>query len=315
MPNPRLLIVDGNAILHRAWHAIPPLSAPDGTVVNAVYGFLSILLKALKDEEPSHAVVAFDRKGPTFRHKAYKEYKATREKKPDELYAQIPLVKEVLAAMGIPAIEADGFEADDLIATVVEITKRSGADALILTGDRDTLQLVDRRTTVLAPKQGLANPIRYDEAMVRKEYDLRPDQMVDYKALRGDPSDNIPGVKGVGDVTATGLLARYETLDGIYRELKKKTPAITGAVAERLRAGEADARAARELVVLRRDAPTAFTLDGSKLSLLSRETLLPVFSKFGFMTLLQRIPGETKDTPPAPSLEKGGVGRVTRGLR
>lgn len=291
-----LLLIDGNALLHRAWHAIPPLTAPDGKLVNAAFGFISILFKALKEVNPTHAAVTFDRPEPTFRHKAYAEYKATRVKQPDELYEQIPVLREILDALAIPIYDLRGFEADDVIATVAEKTKKVGALTVILTGDMDTLQLVDSTTTVMAPKRGIADTILYDETAVKERYGLTPDQMVDYKSLRGDPSDNIPGVKGVGEKTATELLKTYGTVEGIYKELDRKSSKIVGAVAERLRAGEKDVKSAHDLVILRRDAPVKFNLDDAETRPFDREKLMPVFAKYGFRTLLDRI-ASADETP------------------
>ncbi|MBT3413412.1 MAG: DNA polymerase I, partial [Candidatus Jacksonbacteria bacterium] len=219
----KLLVVDALALLHRSWHAIPPtMKTKDGEVVNAVYGVTSALLKALKDVKPTYAVMTFDEKGPTFRNKMYKEYKAHREKKPDELYAQIPRVKEISEALGIPAIGIQGFEADDVIGTLSEKFK-SETEVVILTGDLDTLQLVDDHVSVYTFKHGVKEMFTYDEAAVVDRYELVPDQMIDYKALRGDPSDNIPGVAGIGEKGAINLIKEFKTLEGVYEFLEKET--------------------------------------------------------------------------------------------
>lgn len=304
-----LLVIDGHALLHRAWHALPPLTAPDGTVVNAVYGFASFLLKTLKDMNPEYVAVTFDLAGPTFRHEAYEAYKATRVKQPDELYAQIPLLRELLGAMGITMYDAAGFEADDVIATIVSdpSIQKMDVKSVILTGDMDTLQLVNERTSVAAPKRGISDTVIYDEKAVRDRYGLSPKQMVDYKALRGDPSDNIKGVKGIGEKTASDLLKEFGTLDGVYQELKKKESEITGSVAEKLRAGEKDALASRELVILRRDAPVKFSLKDAERGVMNREAVVAVLSRLGFKTLADRLPSEkaSEEKAAAPAKKKG----------
>ena len=213
---PVFLVIDGNSLLHRAWHAIPVLQTKDGTPVNALYGFLSILFKAWKDLNPSCIAVAFDRKEPTFRDKMYKEYKAGREKQPDELYAQIPMIVQALEFFNIPSISKAGFEADDILATVAEKLKKEKLETIILTGDQDTMQLVGGNTKVCTFKKGISDTMVYDEAAVEARYGLKPEQMVDYKSLRGDPSDNIPGVKGIGEKTAVALLTEFGTLEKVY---------------------------------------------------------------------------------------------------
>ena len=304
-----LLVIDGHALLHRAWHALPPLTAPDGMVVNAVYGFASILFKALKEMNPEYVAVTFDRAGPTFRHEAYKAYKATRVKQPDELYAQIPILEELLRSMDIPVYDAPGFEADDVIATIVSDPKLRQADvrSVILTGDMDTLQLVDDSTSVLTFRRGITDTVTYDENAVRERYGLSPEQMVDYKALRGDPSDNIKGVKGIGEKTATELIKEFGTLDGLYQELKKKDSGITGSVADKLRAGEKEAWESRELVTLRRDAPAKFSLKDAERGEIDRERVVAVLSKLGFKSLADRLPvgaGAEEAEAPKPGEKK-----------
>jgi len=229
----RLMVIDGNALIHRSFHAIPPtLSTKDGTVVNAVYGFTSFLLRAIAEFHPEYIVLTLDRKAPTFRHEEYAEYKATRTKAPDELYEQIPLVKEVATAMDIPIFELDGFEADDLIGTIVTRSEQETKfENYIVTGDMDSLQLVSPRTKVYAMSRGLNESVTYDEARVFERYGLKPNQIVDYKALRGDPSDNIPGVKGIGEKTATELLQNFKTLDGVYKANEKSNELIKARIA------------------------------------------------------------------------------------
>ncbi len=224
----KLLIIDGHALIHRSFHALPTtLTTKDGVVVNAVYGFTSFLLKACLEFQPEYLVLTLDSAGPTFRHEEYEDYKGTRPEAPDELYPQVPLVKEVAEALDIPIFEKSGFEADDLIGT---ITARAETEtdwqSYIVTGDMDSLQLVTPKTLVYAMSRGLNDSVTYDAQAVYTRYGLRPDQIIDYKALRGDPSDNIPGVKGVGEKTATELLQTFDNLDGVYQAAKKNDERI-----------------------------------------------------------------------------------------
>src|SRR3989344_6729548 len=215
----KLILIDDNALVHRAFHALPPLTAPDGLVVNAVYGFTSVLIKAIKDMKPDYMAAAFDLPGPTFRHEEYEEYKAHRQKAPDELYAQIPLIKDMLRAFGVEIFEQAGFEADDLIGSVAEEAKKiKDLQTVILTGDLDTLQLVDNeKVLVLTLRKGVTDTFLYGEKEVKERFGLEPYQVADFKGLKGDPSDNIPGVPGVGDKTATALLQEYETIENLYK--------------------------------------------------------------------------------------------------
>ena len=217
----KFVIIDTPALLHRAWHAIPPLKDKNGRVVNALYGFLSILMKAIGDLKPDYLALTFDRKEPTFRHKEFKDYKAQRVRQPQEFYDQFPLAKEAAAAFGIPVFEMIGFEADDLIGTLTDLAeKNKDVESIVVTGDLDTLQLVDDQTKVLSLKKGVTDTVLYDEAAVRERYGLNPDQLIDYKALRGDPSDNIPGVKGIGEKGAAELIKEFGSLEKIYEYLE-----------------------------------------------------------------------------------------------
>jgi len=227
----RLVLIDGHSLLHRAYHALPKtLTTSDGRVVNAVYGFARMLLRVIKDLEPQYLAVAFDMKGPTFRHLEYKKYKEKRPEMEADLVAQLPLVKELLEDFEIPVYEVQGFEGEDVVASLKsqtclparQVSKlKTDVETVIVTGDRDALQLVDEKTKVYAPLKGLSNPVVYDADEVWKQYGLRPSQIVDYKALRGDPSDNIPGVPGVGEKTAVELLQKFGTLAGVFNHLNE----------------------------------------------------------------------------------------------
>ncbi len=289
------IIIDGNALLHRAWHALPPLQTPKGVVVNAVYGFLMVLLKALNEMRPAYIAVTFDTKAPTFRDEMYTEYKAQREAQPQELYDQIPILKNVLAAFHVPVFEKDGWEADDVIGTIAhKITKsiRQPADhkitTLIATGDLDTLQLVNEHTKVMTLRKGITDTVVYDEAAVKERFGLAPSQMIDYKALRGDPSDNIPGVKGIGEKTATELLQNFGTLDGVYKNIESEK--IKEGVRTKLRAQKDEATLSKKLVTIVTDVPIDFDLAACKWGGIDEPKVVALFQELGFRSLLSRLP-------------------------
>jgi len=282
-----LLIIDGNALIHRSFHALPPtLVTKSGELVNAVYGFSAALIKAIKEFKPEYVVLTMDKKGPTFRHEEYKEYKATRIKAPDELYEQFGRVREVAAAFGIPLYELSGFEADDLIGTICKQVN-SGMNKIILTGDMDTLQLVDDHTKVYAMSRGISDGVLYDEPAVIARYALKPNQVVDYKALRGDPSDNIPGVKGIGEKTAVDLLKEFGSLEGIYENLESEK--IKDRIRDLLRAQKAEAELSYRLATIHLEAPIEFDIPGSKFGDFDRTKVVELFSELAFKSLLARV--------------------------
>ncbi len=287
----RFVIIDGNALIHRAFHALPPLTAPSGEVVNAVFGFASILLKVLKDLKPDYVAATFDPPGKTFRHKEYAAYKATRVKAPQELYDQISRVKELVERFRIPSFEEPGFEADDMIGTLA--AKAKGVETVIVTGDMDTLQLVDGRTKVYTLKKGIGETVLYDARMVEERYGLAPEQMIDYKALRGDPSDNIPGVHGVGEKTATDLLKTFGTLEHLYDALKKQTPkiqALPEALRQKLHDHLKEALLSKRLATIVRDVPVAFSLAKTARTHYDRQAVVELFRELGFQSLLNKLP-------------------------
>lgn len=298
---PVFLVIDGNSLLHRAWHAIPVLQTKDGTPVNALYGFLSILFKAWKDLNPSCIAVAFDRKEPTFRDKMYKEYKAGREKQPDELYAQIPMIVQALEFFNIPCMDKAGFEADDILATVAEKLKKEKLETVILTGDQDTMQLVGGNVKVCTFKKGISDTMVYDTAAVEARYGLKPEQMVDYKSLRGDPSDNIPGVKGIGEKTAVALLTEFGTLEKVYvvAEKGKTTKSLTEAVIKKLLENKDNAMLAKRLVVLDRDVKIDFSLAKCAPKITDPEKLKNYLMDMGFKSLVARIPFKVEEAGDA----------------
>jgi len=289
---PKLVLIDGNAIIHRAYHALPPLTTKKGELVNAVYGFTSVLLKVLGDIKPEYIVASFDLAAPTFRHEQFKEYKATRVKAPDELYAQIGRVKEVVRAFNIPIIEKEGFEADDIIGTIVEKSEQSGKDVknIVVTGDMDTLQLVSDSTKVYAMRRGMSDTVFYDAKAVWERYGLRPEQIIDFKGLRGDPSDNIPGVKGIGEKTATQLLQKYETLEEVYHNLDE----IKGALKDKLERDKLQAFMSKKLATIERHSPVEFIWEDSRTQNFDRRKVLDLFQELNFFSLAKRIPEYSK---------------------
>jgi DNA polymerase I len=289
----KLMIIDGNAIIHRSFHALPPtLRTKDGVLVNAVYGFSSFLLKAWKELKPDYIVLTLDMKGPTFRHLKYKEYKATRVKAPDDLYAQIPMVEKVATAFNIPIFKLSGWEADDLIGTIAKVADKK-VEKIIVTGDMDTMQLVNDNTKVFAMGRGLSESVLYDEAKVRERYALEPDQMIDYKGLRGDPSDNIPGVKGIGEKTATELLQKFGTLEKIYQTIESKEQRTKSSLKPRtiesLTEHKDDAYLSKDLATINTAAPIEFDLEKCRAKDFDIQEVSKIFSELEFKSLLPRV--------------------------
>ena len=216
----KLLILDGNSVINRAYYGVKPLTTRDGLFTHAIYGFLNILDRMEKEEQPEAICVAFDLKGPTFRHLQYDGYKATRHGMPEELAQQMPIMKDVLTAMNIPIYSCEGWEADDVIGTVGRICGEEDWECVIVTGDRDSLQLIDDHVTVML--ETTKGTIRYDRARFVEDYGFEPKKLIDLKALMGDSSDNIPGVKGIGEKTAKNLLMEFGSLDGVYENLESR---------------------------------------------------------------------------------------------
>ena len=216
----RMVVIDGNHLIHRAFHAIQaPLKTSSGEQTNAIYGFASMLLNILETEKPDYIALTFDEKAPTFRHEAHEEYKATRVKAPDELYAQIPRIKEMITKFGIPIYSKEGYEADDMMGTLATKAEKEGITTHIITGDMDLLQLVGPKIHVIFPHKGYKEPLDYNAEKVHEKFGVTPHQIADYKALVGDVSDNIKGVEGIGPKGASELLTKFKTLDGIYEHL------------------------------------------------------------------------------------------------
>ncbi|MDD5568968.1 MAG: 5'-3' exonuclease H3TH domain-containing protein [Candidatus Pacebacteria bacterium] len=288
------VIIDSNAVVHRAFHALPPLTRGDGTIVNAVYGFLLVLFKIIKEFNPVCIVACFDLPEPTFRKQAFAEYKAKRKKAPDELYAQLPMVKEALKAFNILILEKSGFEADDLIGTLSNPDNAAvpkNTHKIIVSGDLDNLQLVSKNTEVYFLSRGVKEAVVYDEAAVKERYDgLSPKQMVDLRALRGDISDNIPGVKGIGEKTAIELIKQYGTLTKVYKEAEKNDSKIRPAVREKLLSGKEAAILSYNLSNIDKNVPVDFSEAECEWGGCDKEKALGFLAKFGFKSLMNKIP-------------------------
>ncbi len=286
----RLLLLDGNGLIYRGYFALieQPLTTSKGELVTAVFGFTNIVLRAIQDAKPDRLGVAFDLGKPTFRHERYAEYKATRQRMPDDMREQIPKVREVVRALGIPIYEREGFEADDAIATLVGQAEAADLDVTILTGDLDMLQLVSERTKLMVSlRGGIANTVAYDLAKIDERWGLRPDQMLDYKALKGDPTDNIPGIPGVGEKTASKLIATWETLDVLYQHLDEVTPEKLRPLLEEYRDVVLESR---ELMRLVRDVDVELDLSRGRVGEYDRETVVRLFREYEFRTLIDRLP-------------------------
>ncbi|HVA86806.1 MAG TPA: DNA polymerase I [Candidatus Saccharimonadales bacterium] len=306
----RLMLLDGNGLIYRGYFALPPLTTSKGELVNAVFGFATILLRGFQDIDPRYVAVAFDLSGPTFRHEQYADYKATRQRMPDDLRDQFPKVRRIVAAMGIPAHELAGFEADDVIGTLTLEAETRDLETTIVTGDLDMLQIVSDRTRLMTTRQGVQNTIIYDVAKIEERYGLRPDQMVDYKALKGDSTDNIPGVPGIGEKTAAKLIGQWGTLDNLFEHLDEVTPAKL-----REPIGEARDRllTSRELMRIVRDLPVSLDLDAARLDDYDREAVIRLFREYEFRTLIDRLPalaGESTESAQAALREVRESGSI-----
>lgn len=289
----KAFLLDGNSLAYRAFYALPDtMKTTSGTVTNAVYGFTTMLIKIL-EKKPDIIAIAFDRAAPTFRHKEYAAYKATRQKAPPTLYEQMPLVRKMAQAFGIPVLEMDGYEADDLIGTMARRAEEKGYDVDIYTGDMDALQLVDDKVKVQRTMRGITDIVSFDEKEVEKRYGIRPDQVVDYKAIRGDTSDNIPGIKGIGEVGAVKLLQEFGTLDKVLENADKITaPALRKKVEE----GVESAKLSRRLATIVTDAPVDLDIDKMKTHETDWSRVIPAFEEFEFTSLIKKY-GGMRDLP------------------
>jgi DNA polymerase I len=283
----KLVLIDGHALVYRAYFALPlEMATSQGELTNAVFGFASMLLNVLREEKPDLIAVAFDR-GRTFRHEQFAEYKANRAEMPADLRLQFQRIDELLRAFRIPTYSAEGYEADDVLAALAEQAKARDLETLIVTGDTDTFQLIDPRVRVLAPRRAFGDTVLYDEAAIRERYGLEPRQLIDYKALVGDTSDNVPGVRGVGSKTATSLLQEYGSLESIYQNLD----AIGSArFRKALEEGRNAAFMSKRLVTITADVPVELDPEACRLKELDRARVAELFRELEFRALLDRLP-------------------------
>ncbi|MEA3273417.1 MAG: DNA polymerase I [Patescibacteria group bacterium] len=283
----KIIIIDANALIHRSFHALPDtLRTKDGILTNAVYGFMLVFLRVIDEFNPDYLVATFDSKGKTFRHKMFKDYKAKRVKPPNELYQQIPLVKKVLKAFGVPIYAVKGLEADDLIGAIAsKINHKAKLDSVIVTGDADIFQLVNHGTKVFILRRGTKDIVLYDIEAVKKRYGLGPEQIVNLKALAGDPSDNIPGAVGIGEKTATTLLQKYKNITNIYKHLEE----IGGSLATKLKQSKKDVYLSHKLATIKTKFPLNFNLEETKFGKFDKQKVQAVLKELEFFTLLERL--------------------------
>ena len=285
---PLLVLFDGNALVHRAFHALPPLTVTrTGETVGATYGFASMLLKVLNDLKPTHYAIAFDRPSPTFRHRMFEQYKAQRPKAPDELVNQFGRVRQLVEALHIPIFEVDGYEADDVLGTLSSQASARDMDTIIVTGDADAMQLVSPRVRVLTPRRSFGDTAIYDAAEVLQKYGVEPEQIADLKGLKGDTSDNIPGVPGVGEKTATKLIRQFGSVENIYARIDEVTP---DKLRQTLKENEAIARKSKELATIVTETPVTLDVDSCKVSAYERRQVVELYRELEFFSLLPKLP-------------------------
>ena len=311
----KLVAIDGNSIMNRAFYGIMNsklLMTSDGTYTNAIFGFLSILLKLLNDENPDYICVAFDLKAPTFRHKKYDGYKATRKGMPDELRMQMPIIKDILRAMNIKILEIEGYEADDILGTLAKYGEDNGIEVLLLTGDRDALQLVSDNVTVRIPttRMGKTESTDYTPSVVSEKFGIVPKEFIETKSLMGDSSDNIPGVPGVGEKTAFSLITKYHNIDAIYDALEngKELDGIKGKLKEKILANKDLAYLSKELGTIYREVPIEINEDEISKKEFNNDELYNLFLKLQLKSFIDKLElkegtqsnvNEVKDEPLA----------------
>jgi len=283
----KFILIDGHAIFYRAFHAIPLLKNSKNEFTNAVFGFTRILFDLIKKEKPDYLAIAFDHKEKTLRAQEFAEYKANRPPPPDELFPQLPRLQHLLKELNFQMFELQGYEADDLIGTIARkaIEKDSGLEVIICTGDQDALQLVNDRVFVLSPQMGFSKATLYDRKKIEEKYGLSPRQIIDYKALRGDTSDNIPGVKGIGEKQATELLQKYKTLDGIYENVEQ----LSGAQKQKLIDNKEMAYFSQKLATIDVDSPIEFDFEKCRLIPVSKSKAKALLEENEFKSLLRYL--------------------------
>ena len=302
----RLVLIDGHAMVYRAYYAYPALSSPSGQLVNAVYGFTALLLKTIDELRPDYLAVAFDLPFPTFRHAAYMAYQAKRKSMDLDMKDQISIVQEVVEAADIPIFTAPGFEADDVIGTIAKQSLQNKVDeVVIVTGDRDMLQLVGKGVKICMPAKGMSQTRIFDSKGVHEYLGVTPGQVVDYKALTGDPSDNYPGVPGIGPKTAVTLIEEYGTLENIYKRLETRDWKLGNNIAKKLVEGQESGVLSKELAAIRDDVPVEFDLERAKLNgFRENKRLINKLKELGFRSLVARITGKAAAEINSKSVKK-----------
>ncbi len=302
MSESSLVLIDAHALIYRAYFAFPPLTTPEGKLVNAVYGFTRILLTSIEDLSPEYIAVAFDLPKPTFRHTQFAGYKAQRKEMPDDLQPQIEIVKQVVKSLNIPDFSVEGYEADDVIGTLARqasVMNDAGGDpnkVVILTGDRDAFQLVTDDIHVLMPAQGKNPPREFGPSEVKDRMGIRPDQIIDYKALAGDASDNIPGVPGIGDKTACHLLTVFDSVENLYQEIKDQTPRVSDKlilkpnVLKKLSEGYESSVMSKQLATIDQNVPIQLKLEDCRVAGYDKSQAVELFYSLGFKSLQKLLP-------------------------
>ncbi len=307
---PIFLLFDGHAVIYRAYFGLPPLSDSQGRMVNAVFGFSRILLSALNEFNPEYLAVTFDHPKPTFRHRQFEDYKADRPTMPDDLQPQIPIVKEIVSVLGIPQFEMEGYEADDLIGTLSyqldhcpeRLNINQDILTIIVTGDKDMFQLVDDNTHVWLPGRGKNDDVEYDASQVKKKMGVTPSQIVDMKALMGDASDNIPGIKGIGAKTAAKLLQEYQTLENLYKSVDQinseaqQTSLLKGSLLKKLKEGKESAIMSQQLAQIMKNAPIEINLTTCRVEGYDKTKAIELLKSLDFKSLLPLLPNDQFET-------------------
>ncbi len=283
----KLMVIDGNSLIHRAFYALPLLSTKDGIYTNGVYGFLTMLYRIREEYHTDYICVAFDKKGPTFRHETFDLYKANRDSTPNELAQQFPIIREVLSAMDIAQLELDGYEADDIAGTLAQLGEDKGMEVILVTGDRDYLQLASDNTKVLITKKGITELDEYDREKVIEEYGISPEQLIDLKGLMGDKSDNIPGVPGIGEKTGIKLLKQFGTMENLYDNIDKVGGKKTR---ESLIEHKNMAILSKTLGKIIRNAPINITIDQLRAGKPDWDKLKELYTSLEFNSLLSKLP-------------------------
>ena len=287
----KLLLIDGNSILNRAFYGLPDMTNSQGLHTNAILGFLNIMFKFLEEENPTHLAVAFDLKAPTFRHKMFADYKGTRKGMPDELREQVPVIREVLKAMNIPLMMKEGYEADDLLGTMSVLGEEAGFEVKIVSGDRDLLQLATKKVQIRIPKTNRAGTVveDYYEDDVLEKYQVTPKEFIDVKALMGDASDNIPGIPGIGEKTATKLIKEFQSIENAYAHIDEVKP---NRAKNNLQEYYDQGVMSKELATIKVDSPIDISFDDAKLGDLYTKEAYHKLKELEFKAILKRFDGE-----------------------